>query len=91
MCEPEVPQEPAYDVTVGAPCQYGITATAMYEGWVSLTVDDSQSPANARYSPETLDAAVRAFCRVLHEESPVRVTKWASAHAARPGVFFPAS
>ncbi|MEE2040168.1 hypothetical protein Q8791_23405 [Nocardiopsis sp. CT-R113] len=89
MCDPETPPEPDYDVTVSGPYRYEMTMTDQYEGWLELTVSDTMSPTNARYSPETLDAAVRAFCQVVHAESPVRVVKRANAHATRPGVFFP--
>ncbi|WP_017558136.1 hypothetical protein [Nocardiopsis baichengensis] len=82
--------ETEYDVHVGAPYRYAMTMPEMYEGWLEVTVDDTASPDNARYSPETLDAAMRAFCEVLNGVSPIEVTKRATASARRPGVFFPA-
>jgi hypothetical protein len=88
VCDPEIPApaEPDYDVSVHGPYRFGIETTDVYEGWVELTVDDE---AFGTYSPEVLDEAVRAFCQVLHQVSPIRVTKRASASARRPGVFFP--
>lgn len=90
MCEPEtpIPAEPDYDVSVHSPYRFEISTTDVYEGWVELTVDDA---AFGTYSPEVLDEAARAFCQVLHQVSPIRVAKRATASARRPGTFFPAS
>ncbi|QVJ00317.1 hypothetical protein KGD82_16270 [Nocardiopsis eucommiae] len=90
MCEPETPPEPDYDFRIGTPFRYEMAMTEQYEGWLEVTVDDTLSPSNARYTPETLDAAMRAFCQVIHAESPIRVVKRVSASAHRPGTFFPA-